>query len=167
MVYSKPPFAGPRKILDYLGRYTYRVAISNDRLLSCDDDHVRYTWRDRRDNDRVKEACIPVEKFLSRFLRHVLPTRFQRIRHYGLFANRCKHERLSFCRSMLGVTQFSTSSEPSNSSSLDHWLIEFLGVHPERCPCCGGPLHREVIEPQPAFRVIAITVPRHAYWDTS
>ncbi len=120
VVYSKPPFAGPRKLLGYLGRYTHRVAISNDRLVSCDDDQVRFTWRDRRDGDRVKQISIPAEEFPARFLRHILPNRFQRIRHYGIIANRGKHERLERCRRLLGVTRFSepTASPDCSPSTL-------------------------------------------------
>ena len=168
VVYSKPPFAGPKKLLGYLSRYTHRVAISNDRLLSCDDDHVRFTWRDRREGERVKEARIPAQEFLTRFVHHVLPGRFQRIRHYGLIANRGKNERLDQCRRLLGVTRFSQTPRSSpKSSTLADWLIDVLGVHPDRCPCCGGMLHRAVIDPQPGFPVSAISVTPHTYWDTS
>ena len=168
VVYSKPPFAGPKKLLDYLGRYTHRVAISNDRLLSCNDDRVRFAWRDRRDGDRVKEAGIPAEEFLSRFLKHVLPDRFQRIRHYGLIANRGKNERLDRCRRLLGGTRFSqTAASSPDSSTLADWLIDVLGVHPDRCPCCGGTLHRAVIAPQPYISISPPIVTGRAYWDTS
>jgi len=168
VVYSKPPFAGPKKLLDYLGRYTHRVAISNDRLISCDDDQVRFAWRDRRDGDRVKQISIPAEEFLTRFLRHVLPDRFQRIRHYGLIANRNKHERLERCRRLLGVTRFSdpSASPDPGPSTLTDWLIS-VGIHPDRCPCCGGPLHRAVIEPQPDIPIIPPVGTGHVYWDTS
>ena len=128
VVYSKPPFTGPRKLLDYLGRYTHRVAISNDRLLSCDDGQVRFTWRDRRHGDKKKVARVPAEEFLDRFAKHILPDRFQRIRHYGLLANR--------------------------------------GVDPDRCPCCGGLLHRQELPRRPHATRAACFSDR-VYWDTS
>jgi hypothetical protein len=103
VVYAQPPFAGPRKLLDYLGRYTHRVAISNHRLLNCDNGQVIFAYRDRRDNDRRKTTSLAAEKFLSRFLLHVLPDRFPRIRHYGLLANRDKQQRLAHCRRLLGA----------------------------------------------------------------
>ena len=105
MVYSKAPFAGPRKLVDYLGRYTHRVAISNHRLLSCASGEVTFTYRDRNDGDRRKTARLPAENFLGRFLQHVLPDRFMRIRHYGLFANRNKQQRLA-------RTNFETAARP-------------------------------------------------------
>jgi hypothetical protein len=81
VVYSKASFAGPKKLLDYLGRYTHRAAISNHRILSCEDGHVRFTWRDRNDGDPRKTLSLPAETFLGRFLAHVLPDRFSRVRH--------------------------------------------------------------------------------------
>ena len=95
VVYAKPPFAGPRKLVNYLARYTHRVAISNDRLLDCRDGQVRYTYRDRQDGDRRKVDTLPAAEFLQRFLQHVLPDGFCRIRHYGLLANCVKRQRLA------------------------------------------------------------------------
>ncbi len=108
VLYSKPPFAGPRKLPDYLGRYTHRLAISNDRLLSCDEGRVCFIWRDRRDGDKKKVARLPAEEFLNRFVKHILPDRFQRIRDYGLLANRGKHARLDRCRALLASPVEST-----------------------------------------------------------
>ena len=95
VVYSKPPFAGPRKLVDYLGRYTHRVAISNDRLVGCDEGQVRFSYRDRKEGDRLKTATLPAAEFIGRFLHHVLPARFMRIRHYGFLANRVKQSPLA------------------------------------------------------------------------
>jgi hypothetical protein len=97
VVYSQSPFAGPRKLLDYLGRYTHRVAISNHRILRCDHGQVRYHYRDRRGGDRLKTEVLPAEQFLHRFLQHVLPDHFLRIRHYGLLANCVKQKHLARC----------------------------------------------------------------------
>ncbi|MCH5375082.1 MAG: IS91 family transposase, partial [Planctomycetes bacterium] len=103
IVYSKRPFAGPEKLLDYLGRYTHRVAISNHRLLSLQDGQVTFAYRDRRDGDRKKTRQLPAEEFVGRFLKHILPDGFMRIRHYGLLANRTKKERLAACRQVLAA----------------------------------------------------------------
>ncbi len=165
VVYSKAPFAGPAKLLDYLGRYTHRVAISNNRLLSCKDGFVRFTWRDRRDGERIKAARLPAEEFLSRFLKHVLPSGFQRIRHYGLLANRGKRERLDQCRRLLGAQPLPVS-EP-RSPSLADWLNDVLGIDAHRCPSCGGPLRRQELEPEPDYSSVAACARDRPLWDTS
>ena len=105
VVYSKAPYAGPEKLLDYLGRYTHRVALSNNRLISCADGVVRFHYRDRADGDQRKIAALSADAFLQRFLQHVLPKGFLRIRHYGLLANRRKAEFLQRCRTHLGVAK--------------------------------------------------------------
>lgn len=160
VVYSKRPFAGPQKLLEYLGRYTHRAAISNRRLLSCENGQVRFTYRDRRDGDRRKIAALPAEQFLQRFVRHVLPPRFQRLRHYGLLANRGKHERLARCRALLGVRQ--EPDRAPQTSSLAEWLTIHLGIDPDVCPCCGERLQEErLVAPS---RQLSTSV---AAWDTS
>lgn len=161
VVYSQRPFAGPRKLLDYLGRYTHRVAISNHRLLSCENGQVRFTYRDRRDGDRRKTAVLPAEDFIGRFLKHVLPKRFPRIRHYGLLANRDKQQRIARCRELLGACK--EPGRAPETSSLAEWLSSHLGIDPDRCPCCAEPLQRETLEPQPPSRA-SPTLPT---WDTS
>lgn len=133
VVYSKRPFAGPKKLLDYLGRYTHRVAISNHRLLALENRQVEFAYRDRRDGDRKKTMRLPVEEFISRFLKHVLPKGFMRIRHYGLLANRAKGERLAACRQLLGANE-PASSDPK---SLAEWLLLWTGEDVTRCPNCG------------------------------
>jgi uncharacterized protein (UPF0212 family) len=146
VVYSQRPFAGPRKLLDYLGRYTHRVAISNQRLLSCEEGQVLFRYRDRRDGDRCKSAAVPAEEFIGRFLQHVLPDRFARIRHYGLLANRGKHQRLAHCRQLLG-TRLWVSEEASPRNAAE-WLKRLLDIDITRCPCCGAELQREPLLPE-------------------
>jgi hypothetical protein len=169
VVYSKPPFAGPKKLLDYLGRYTQRVAISNERLISCVNGEVTFSFRDRRDEDRRKIARVPVETFIQRFLQHVLPDGFVRIRHYGFLANRNKHTRLARCRELLGARPL----PPAEEKSLVQRWQELLGIDTTRCPCCHEPLQREKLAPQPfttAITMGASTVPRTVLvtlWDTS
>jgi predicted Zn-ribbon and HTH transcriptional regulator len=146
VVYSQRPFRGPRKLLDYLGRYTHRVAISNHRLLACDNGQVRFTWRDRRDGDRRKQISLPAEEFIRRFLMHVLPDRFMRVRHYGLLANRGKRERLAQVRRLLGVgLPPKPREEPPQTAA--QWLQALLGIDLDRCPCCGEVLLGERLPP--------------------
>jgi len=138
VVYSKAPFAGPKKLLDYLGRYTHRVAISNSRLLSCEDGRVCFHYRDRADGDIRKIASLPADEFLHRFLCHVLPTGFQRIRHYGLLANRSKQHNLHRCRQVLNAPP---PQAPEKKSTAE-WLLLLFGIDITRCPQCGGTLQR-------------------------
>src|SRR5207247_1869341 len=94
VVYAKPPFAGPRQVLDYVGRYTHRVAISNNRLLDIQHNQVKFQWKDYRDNDRQKTMTLSADEFIRRFLIHVLPDGFQRIRYYGFLSNCHRNEKL-------------------------------------------------------------------------
>lgn len=169
VVYSKRPFAGPRKLVDYLGRYTHRVAISNHRLLGCENGEVSFSYRDRSDGDRRKTAQLPAEKFLGRFLQHVLPDRFMRIRHYGLLANRDKQQRLARCRELLGAAAVCADESPSSRTTAE-WMLS-LGIDITRCPCCGDVLHREAVLPK-STRMVVGAVPvapgvSFTPWDTS
>ena len=144
VVYSKRPFAGPEKLLNYLGRYTHRVAISNHRLLSLKNGQVEFAYRDRRDGDRKKTMQLPAEEFIHRFLKHTLPNRFMRIRHYGLLANRSKKERLARCRELLGTS----SPEPKEPKTLADWILLWTGKDVTHCPNCGcAELATEEISP--------------------
>ena len=97
-VYAKPPFGGPAQVLHYLGRYTHRVAISNNRLLSIEDGKVTFHWKDYRHHDQPKAMTLEAEEFIRRFLLHVLPGGFQRIRHYGFLSHCHRKDKLSLCR---------------------------------------------------------------------
>ena len=133
IVYAKRPFAGPDHVLSYLGRYTHRVALSNDRLIEHRDGRVRFRWKDYADHDRVKILTLQAPEFLRRFLLHIVPRGFTRIRHFGLLANRTRRETLTRCRSLLG--QPVTDEVPSESTAaLMHRLT---GIDLERCPMCG------------------------------
>ena len=101
IVYAKKPFGGPAQVLAYLGRYTHRVAIANSRIQACDDEHVRFTWKDYRDGGAVKTMSLKPDEFIRRFLLHALPDGFHRIRHFGFLANGHRTERLALCRSLL------------------------------------------------------------------
>ena len=164
VVYSKAPFAGPKKLLDYLGRYTHRVAISNHRLLSADDGQVRFRFRDRANGDQVKVATLAADEFIRRFLQHVLPSGFQRIRHYGLLASRHKQTLLARCRQLLGAEP---PPAPAKKSTAD-WLMLVLGIDALRCPRCGQILQRTKLPPQrgPAA-VLALSAYQPQTRDTS
>jgi hypothetical protein len=105
VVYAKPPFAGPQQALDYVGRYTHRVALSNDRILDIEDGHVHFRWKDYRDDNRQKTMTITADEFIRRFLLHVLPNGFQRIRYFGFLGNRYRKQKLALCRQLLGMPE--------------------------------------------------------------
>ncbi len=168
VVYSQAPFAGPRKLVDYLGRYTHRVAIGNERLVHCENGEVAFRYRDRRDGDRVKQKVLPAEEFLHRFLQHVLPDNFQRVRHYGLLANCVKRTKLARCRELLGCHAPPVAdSEPRTAAE---WMFHLLGIDINRCPCCGEQLCRTSLSrltPGPGPTYAPATYPEFAAWDTS
>jgi hypothetical protein len=128
VVYSQPPSAGAEVVLKYLARYTYRVAISNSRLLSVSDEEVTFSYKDYRQEGKQREMTLSVEEFARRFLQHVLPGGFVRVRHYGLLANRGRQEKLRTCRRLL-------LAEPARVRQAADDNEE---GQPRRCPACGG-----------------------------
>jgi Putative transposase/Transposase zinc-binding domain len=104
VVYAKPPFAGPEQVLDYVGRYTHRVAISNNRLLDIAEGKVTFRYKDYRHDAQQKTMALEADEFIRRFLLHVLPDGFQRIRYYGFLANRYREQKLTCCRELLNMT---------------------------------------------------------------
>lgn len=144
IVYAKPPFGGPEQTLSYLGRYTHRVAISNHRLLDIQGDQVRFTFRNRQQGDRMEVAQLEAHDWIQRFLLHVLPSGFMRIRHYGLLANRCKAYTLPLCRQALGEVKPPPSPSPSpEPQSVAQAMQSWTGIDITRCPACGHqPLER-------------------------
>jgi Putative transposase/Transposase zinc-binding domain len=143
VVYAKCPFGGPAQVLAYLGRYTHRVALSNDRLVDHAEGRVRFRWKDYADHDRVKVMTLEADEFLRRFLLHVVPRGFMRIRHFGLLANRTRREAVGRCRHLLG--QPPPDAIPVESP---HALLRRLtGVDLAICPVCGeGHMHLTVID---------------------
>lgn len=131
---SKPPFGGPEQVLQYLGRYTHRVAISNHRLLRLDGDHVVFTWKDYAAGSEVKEMALPAEEFIRRFLLHVLPEGFVRIRYYGLLACRHRKKELVLCRALLGQAPPEAEPAPVDWQAL---VQRLTGLDPLLCPGCG------------------------------
>lgn len=138
VVYSKPPVAGPEQVLDYLGRYTHRTAISNHRLVSLENGRVTFGWKDRAHGDRKRLMTLDAPEFLRRFLLHVLPPGLVRIRHYGLLANGAKRCQLTRCRALLGAPQ-DTPEEGSTAKKRETWqqtLLRLTGKDLTRCPIC-------------------------------
>src|SRR5438046_1899854 len=135
VVYCKEPFAGPSQVLRYLSRYTHRVAISNRRLVSADDGGISFRWKDYRIDgpDRWKTMTLTADEFIRRFLMHVLPKGFHRIRHYGLFANGNRAANLPRARELLGAPPRSKPAEASKTAAADE-----PHVLPRPCRCCGG-----------------------------
>ena len=136
IVYLKRPFGGPQYMLQYLGRYTHRVAISNHRLVSFADGQVTFRWRDSADHNKQKLRSLPVDEFLSRFLLHLLPEGFVRIRNFGFLANRKRATLLPLCLQLLGSAQEPQAEQHASSPEDSPGLW--------RCPKCGGPM--KVIE---------------------
>ena len=132
MVYAKRPFGGPAYVVQYLGRYTHRVAISNHRLVSFSEGKVTFRWRDSAHNNEQKLMTLSLDEFLRRFLLHLLPKGFVRIRNFGFLANRRRATLLPLCFPLLGVSQESQAEQDTSctcdSSGLWH------------CPKCGGPM---------------------------
>src|ERR1035441_2910452 len=126
VVYAKPPFGGAEHVLNYLARYTHRVAISNHRLVAFENQRVSFRWKDYAHGGKNKTMTVPADEFLRRYLLHVLPKVLVRIRHFGLFANRCRAASLQRCRSLLG-------SEPRLDPS-----VTAASLPP--CPLCSGPM---------------------------
>ncbi len=133
VVYAKPPFGGPEKVLDYLGRYTHRVAISNNRILNVKNGIVMFSFRDRRDGNKRTFMSLPAEEFIRRFLLHSLPAGFVRIRHFGFLANRAKKHDLPLCRKFLGLDPHPPVAEPKSDEEL---LRELAGKDIACCPQC-------------------------------
>jgi hypothetical protein len=150
VVYAQPPFGGARHLLGYLGRYTHRVGISNDRIQAIDGERVVFTYRDRRDGDRLKPMALDGVEFLRRFLLHVLPSGFMRVRHYGLLANRCKKQTLARCRQLLEPAGQDRDPAPLPSTAD---AVPLPGDDPTvRCPVCGVVMRITRLAPMPRPR---------------
>jgi Putative transposase/Transposase zinc-binding domain len=133
VVYAKPPFAGPEQVLRYLGRYTHRIAIGKERLLAHHDGKITFSYKDRRDEGRRKTKTLPGIEFTRRFLLHVVPRRFVRVRHYGFLANGVKRRRLALARSLLGAPP---SPSPTENESIQQTYQRLTGKDPSLCPVC-------------------------------
>jgi hypothetical protein len=143
IVYAKPPFGGPDHVLQYLARYTHRVAISNHRILSVSESQVTFRWKDYAHNNKQRTITLSCEEFLRRFLQHILPKGFTRIRHFGWLANRKRRKLLARCRVLLNQASQAPSDPPAESAV---W----------QCPRCHGPMC--VVERLTAIRILYVNI---------
>jgi hypothetical protein len=134
VVYAKQPFAGPEEVLKYVARYTHRVAISNNRLLDIDEGKVQFRWKDYRDFGRQKTMTLDADEFIRRFLLHVLPDGFQRIRYYGFLANRYRAEKLALCRQLMQMPPPTSNSKVKNDYRDRYEAL--TGISLKTCPLC-------------------------------
>lgn len=132
VVYSKPAFQGPKAVLDYIGHYTHRVAISNNRILNIQDQKVTFSYRDRKEGNRRKAMTLSSDEFIRRFLLHTLPPSFTRIRHFGFLANRSKKRDLAQCKQLLGE-EIKIKEEKKTTLEL---MRSLTGQDLSRCPSC-------------------------------
>jgi hypothetical protein len=157
VVYAKKPFAGPEQVSDYVGRYTHRVAISNNRLLDIEGDKVTFRYKDYRHDAQQKTMTVEAEEFIRRFLLHVLPEGFQRIRYYGFLANRYREEKLTRCRELLDMP---APEPPAFEGAKDYRerYQELIGPSFGECPAChqGRMLVIEILPRRP-HRITALT----------
>jgi hypothetical protein len=134
VVYAKEPFAGPKQVIEYLGRYSHRVAISNHRFVSIDDGKITFRYKDYRHGNKQKLMTLEATEFLRRFCLHILPTRFVKIRHYGFLSSRKKAAELPV---LLGKSvETNQKSEPAPKLSWQEVCRQRLNYDPEVCPCC-------------------------------
>jgi hypothetical protein len=147
VVYAKPPFGGPLQVLEYLGRYTHRVAIANQRLLADRDGQVSFRWKDYRHQQRPKTMTLDAPEFIRRFLLHALPAGFQRIRHYGLFSNCHRREALLLCHHLLSTPV--TDLLPNPGRDFRELYLALTATDLNRCPNCkiGRMVLIEVLQP--------------------
>jgi hypothetical protein len=136
VVYAKRPFAGPQQVLDYVGRYTHRVAISNNRLLGIENDQVSFQWKDYRTGGQVKTMTLSAEEFIRRFLLHVLPSGFQRIRYYGFLGNRYRQAKLAQCRHLLGMRKPDEPDITQDEEDYRNQHEDLTGISLRQCPQC-------------------------------
>jgi hypothetical protein len=137
VVYAKAPFAGSEQVLDYVGRYTHRVAISNNRLLDMEDGHVRFRWKDYADDNQQKSMTLAADEFIRRFLLHALPSGLQRIRYYGLLGNRHRAQNLARCRRLLNMpAKTPIPDEPVASPDYRSRYEALTGKSLYQCPAC-------------------------------
>jgi hypothetical protein len=140
VVYSKPPFGSPEQVLRYLARYTHRVAISNRRLLALEDGRITFRYKDYAQDNQEKEMTLDAAEFLRRFLLHVIPKRFVRIRTYGFLANRNRKANVERCREAIRRLGIACEAETGTTPDLGEVPESDAGIEeprdPERCPVC-------------------------------
>ena len=150
VVYAKAPFLGPKQVIEYLGNYTHRIAISNRRILSVGENHVTFRYRDRAQGNSPKTMTLKPKEFMRRFLLHTLPAKFVRLRHFGLLGSRDKQKKLNVARKLLGARQIETIQ----NKNWQELLLRITSRSARPCPKCktGALIEVEVILPHPALR---------------
>jgi hypothetical protein len=148
VVYAKEPFGGPEDVLDYVGRYTHRVDISNNRIVRVENGQVTFRWRDYRDGDKVKLMTLDAFEFIRRFLMHILPNNFFKIRYYGILSSRNHQTKLKRCKEILGVIE-DQEEQATQAATWEELLLELTGIDPRICPRCkkGRMIRKEVLQP--------------------
>jgi hypothetical protein len=136
VVYCKPPFGSAEHVLEYLGRYTHRVAISNHRIVNLENGYITFKWRDYKDHNKEKFMTLTVDEFIRRFLMHVLPRKFVKIRHYGILSNRNRSTKLQKCKELIDPIENKkqTSKVKLNTAEL---VLKLTGIDINICACCG------------------------------
>jgi len=134
IVYCKKPFKSCSHVIEYLGRYTHRVAISNSRIIRLDNDMVTFKWRDYKDDNSLKEMTISAIEFMRRFLLHILPTGFTKIRHYGFLGNRNKNTKLRLCQKLTGGRLKPLDKKKLSAAEI---IFKISGRDITTCSCCG------------------------------
>ena len=151
-MYAKKPFTSPDSVLDYLGRYTHRVALSNNRICSVHNSEVTFTYRDRKNQNQLKLMKLQAHEFIHRFLLHVIPKGLMRVRHFGFLANRSK-KRLSIRRQLLGLLPALPKPPQRSTHEL---MLALTGIDLTRCPLC-----------QKGTLIFLAKLPNPALWDSS
>ncbi|UZQ51655.1 IS91 family transposase [Clostridium kluyveri] len=147
IVYCKPPFGSAEHVLEYLDRYTHRVAISNNRIVAFENGYVVFKWRDYSDKNKEKFMTVTAEEFIRRFLLHVLPRRFVKIRHYGILSNRNHETKLKRCKLILNAKSLNSSITAKLSTA--ELLLKLTGIDINICPCCKGTMSlKRKLEPK-------------------
>lgn len=159
VVYSKPPFGGPEQVVQYIGRYTHRVAISNHRLISQEDGQVAFRWRDYRDGNSQKVMTLDAHEFIRRFIQHILPTRFVRLRSYGILSTRNRPTKLARCRELLRTP----APEPARRKNWKELLEELTGRPIDACRSCGWG-RMETLEKIPSTRELELVATPRVYY---
>jgi ABC-type antimicrobial peptide transport system ATPase subunit len=137
IVYAKRPFAGPKQVLDYLGRYTHRVAISNHRIVALTDKKVTFIYRDRSDQNKKKAMCLDGAEFIRRFLMHVLPDRFVKIRYFGFMAHRNRKKAIALIRKLIAPDK---KFPEKIKETVIQMIQRVMGIDITRCPVCNSRL---------------------------
>lgn len=135
VVYCKKPFKNAECVVEYLGRYTHRVAISNNRIVKLENGQITFKWRDYKDKKKEKLMTVSAEEFIRRFLVHVLPDRFIKIRHYGILGNRNKSTKLKLCKKLTGTMFHAKKTE---KLTVFEMMLKLAGRDITLCPCCGS-----------------------------